>query len=64
MDPPHNMWMGGNMATVPDFRDLTGGLKRKEETAREIAREIAKEIQRKQITKRIKKTKSKTKSRK
>lgn len=29
MDPPHNMWMSGNMASVPNFKDLTGGAKRK-----------------------------------
>lgn len=29
MDPPHNQWMAPNLAANPEFRDLTGGGKRK-----------------------------------
>ena len=29
MDPPHNGWMSPNLAANPEFRDLTGGGKRK-----------------------------------
>jgi hypothetical protein len=62
MDPPHNMWMGPNMATVPDFRDLTGGGKKKRRNKK--CKKVKKSLKNKSRKIKSKKTKSKkTKSR-
>lgn len=29
MNEPHNMWMGPNLATFPNFKDMTGGSRKK-----------------------------------
>lgn len=59
MDPPHNMWMGGNMATVPDFRDLTGGAKKKRRNSKRNTKRNAKRNN-KRNSKKTKKSKSKS----
>ena len=53
MDPPHNMWLGPNLATFPEFKDMTGGNRRKTKKTKKNRKKISKN--RKKISKNRKK---------
>lgn len=53
MDPPHNQWMAPNLAANPEFRDLTGGGKRKRSKKKKSKKS-------KKMTKKVKKNTNNT----